>query len=343
MKINLSILGVFTLLCSLTNAHADAWNAINDPALMDSNYEYTLSKLPLQAELAKKPWAETYWQTSLGSINLRWNQPHPVGFDYDVNSRDRVLHMSKEELATLSPSEKFDIYRGAYDYPLHKAILKFANPHVASWKGICNGWSMSAVQYNEPTPKEVRNADGVVIPFGSSDIKGLLSYYAQMESGVQVTYVGGQCTKMGALFGSDACKDMNPGALHVILANQLGLKKQAFMMDRDPGPQIWNQPVYGYTTEMLGSAPSKAAMGVLVKTTIYYTDELDHSQWDAVNNTPKFTSNKMVVNYVLDLDASGKIVGGTYVNKSDHPDLFWLPKSKVEITGDFNLLNTLLN
>ena len=323
-------------------AHADAWNSVNDPAQMDSNYEYTLSKLPLEAQLENKPWSETYWETAIGSINLRWNLPQPVGFNYELYTRDELLHMTKDEIATLSPSEKFDIYRSHYDYPLHTAVLRFANPHVATWRGICNGWSMSAIQYAEPGPKEVTNADGIVIPFGASDIKALLSYYAQFASGVQDVFVGAQCTNNGLFWGTSACKDINPGAMHVVLANQLGLKKQPVLMDRDPGAEIWNQPIFGYESKILGSAQSSAAQGILVQTTIFYTDELQAPSWKPVNNTPQFTRSSMVSNYILDLDASGRIVGGSYVNNSDHPDYFWLPKTPVEIDGDFTLLNTLL-
>jgi hypothetical protein len=324
-------------------AKADPWNEVNDPAIMDTAYEYNFAKLPLNADLPKKPWAETYWESALGSINIRWNEATPDGFKYALNNRAQVMQMTRDELAELSPSEKWDLYLGHYDYPLHHVIDGIANPHTASWHGMCNGWSMSAVQFDEPQPKDLKNPDGVMIPFGSSDIKGLLSYYAQFEADVKVNYVGGQCHPgLGHLFHDDACADINPGAMHVVLANQLGLKKQAFMMDRDPGPQIWNQPVYGFTSTVTGSAVSKAAQGVQVHTSILYTDELDKSSWTAVGNTPQFTHDTLEMDYILDLDASGNIVGGSYINGSDHPDLFWQPQGPVTFQGDFVQLKNLL-
>jgi hypothetical protein len=342
-KFPLILLAITVLVAS--NAHAKAWDDINDPSGLNPAYQYNFSALPLTGNLAVNPWANTYWESALGSINLRWNQPNPQGFNYSLNTLEQLKAMTRDQLATLSPSEKFDIYNGSYDYPLHKEVSGFASPHDASWKGLCDGWSMSSVQYVEPVAKDVTNADGIVIPFGSSDTKALLSYYAQMRSGVKQIYVGGQCTKLGALFHKEACSDINPGTLHVIMANQLGLMKKAFMVDRDPGSQIWNQPVYGFTTTVVGSAQSdepKAASGVLVHSILYYTDELKNSLWTPVVNTPAFTFDKIEMDYILDLDAAGNIIGGSYQNNSDHPDLAWLPDSQIKIEGDFSNLNNLI-
>jgi hypothetical protein len=87
---------------------------------------------------------------------------------------------------------------------------------------------------------------------------------------------------------------------------------------------------------------SKAAQGVQVHTSILYTDELDKSSWTAVGNTPQFTHDTLEMDYILDLDASGNIVGGSYINGSDHPDLFWQPQGPVTFQGDFVQLKNLL-
>ncbi len=342
MKRSIVLIPVLALLGGV-NAKADPWNESNNPSTMDKNYEYRFSALPTEADLITKPWAETYWETAKGSINIRWNLSKPVGFKYDLHSREELMRMSRQELSTLSPSEKYDILLGRYDYPLHKEVSSFASPYVAAWKGLCNGWSMSAIQYEEPKPVDVTNPDGIVIPFGSSDLKGLLSYAAQMKSNVHVDYVGGQCRGLvGRIFGGPDCADINPGAMHVILTNQLGLRNQAFMMDRDPKAEIWNQPVFGYRTTVLGSAKSDAAQGIRVHTTVFYTDEMDNSSWVPTNGTALFKSDKIEMDYILDLDYAGRIVGGKYVEKSDHPDLFWKPSTNFKMENDFSKLNELV-
>jgi hypothetical protein len=331
-------------LCSLSAvAHADnSWNAANDPSQMDGRFNYNFNALPTEATLATKPWSETYWATKKGSINIRWNAPGQPGFNYDLNSREQVMSMSREQLAELSPTEKLDILNGNYDYPLNHEVAGVANPRATWWKGLCDGWTMSAIQFKEPQAIDAVNRDGVVVPFGASDIKGLLSYYAQFRSGVGQVYVGGQCRGLGGIFGGSACSDINPGALHVIMANQLGLRNTAFAVDRDPGVQIWNQAAFGYKTTVMGSAQSDAAQGVLVHTTLYYTDELNNSQWTAANGTSAFAFDKIEMDYTLDLDSNGNIVGGKYVNGSDHPDLVWKSGGQIILQGDFAKVNSLL-
>jgi hypothetical protein len=44
--------------------------------------------------------------------------------------------------------------------------------------GLCHGWAPASITYAEPKPITVTNADGITIPFGSSDIKAQLTYFA---------------------------------------------------------------------------------------------------------------------------------------------------------------------
>ena len=98
------------------NAQAGRWNGSNDPAIMDPNFIYQLKQLPLKGSLDYTPWSETYWPSKQGSINLRWNQPSPVGFDYHSPSKAEAMSMSREQLSRLAPSEKYDLFMGKYDY-----------------------------------------------------------------------------------------------------------------------------------------------------------------------------------------------------------------------------------
>jgi len=312
-------------------ASAQTWNSANDPALMDPNYVYNLNELPTSGTLTQKPWSETYWPNNQGSINFRWNDPSQQGFGTDSPSRDDVMSMSRAALEMLAPSEKYDIYMGHYDYPLKQEVSGIADTRAPWWTGICDGWTIAATQYAEPQPVDAINPDGVIVPFGSSDIKALMSYAAAAHFSVKTAQVGLRCT--GTIFASGCGKnDPNPGALHVILANELGIKGQAFVMDRDPSKQIWNQPVYGYTFQYLGDAKTHTdGGGVQVHTTIYYTDELDKSLWQPVTATPQFKSNTLEMDYILDLDGNGNIVGGSMTG-SDHPDFVWKAVNQLTFT-----------
>ena len=330
---------ILTQLLTLS-AHAGSWNGSNDPSLFDDHYEYHLSALPVKGTLATLPWSETYWPSDHGSINYRWNSSNPVGFDYVSPTRAEVMQMSKDQLAQLSPSEKYDLAMGRYDYPLKTEVMGSASKHAPSWAGICNGWSPMALQLPEPKAVEITNPDGIVIPFGSSDVKGLLSYYAAFYADLDVSQIGTRCNKIGEILNLPGCQDVNAGAFHVTLANEIGIKGKGFVADVDPGNQVWNQPIYGFEFELTGSTFSthgKSAVTVHAK--MFYTDELEKSLWTPVVGTPQFSSNSREMDYVLELDNDGKITGGEWINHSSHPDFLWKANKDVTFTGDFEGLN----
>lgn len=326
---------------TLTSAQASKWNGANDPAIMDPNFVYQLSRLPLEGKLPIIPWSETYWPSKQGSINVRWNQETPQGFSLRSPSKTEVATMTREQLARLAPSEKYDIYMGRYDYPLKSRVNGIATPSAKWWSGLCDGWSWAALQYVEPMAVDAKNPDGITVPFAASDIKGLMSYTAISYEHVESRQVGSRCTGVGRIFGGGACADINAGALHVILANQIGLKKQGFVTERDPGNQIWNQPTYGFKFLMMGSAKSKdGAYGVRVQGTLFYTDELEKPEWLPVVGTEKFVEGKLEMDYILDIDAQGNIIGGEFISK-DVPDFVWLPMNKLEFKGEMEGINSL--
>jgi hypothetical protein len=328
----------------LTNAIADSWNGSNDPTLMGA-YELRFSALPLKGTLTaeKMPWSETFWPNKAGSINLRWNQAIPTGFNDRSPTATEAKSMTREELARLSPSEKYDLYMGRYDYPLKNEVKEIASTRAKWWAGVCDGWAPIALQYFEPKPVDAVNPDGISIPFGSSDIKGLMSYFAAKKAKFETQQVGLRCNPASRVFGRASCNDINAGALHVVLANQLGILKEGFVMERDPGPQIWNQPVYGYESQVIGSAKTstrQASRAVLVRTTIFYADELDQSQWEPVTGTAAFKVGTLNTTYSLDLDSQGNIMGGEY-QSSQRPDFVWKTTKKVVFDGYFDGLNRL--
>ncbi len=321
------------------SAFADRWDATNDPSNMDPSFVYQLKQLPLEGKLDFTPWSETYWASKQGSINIRWNQPNPVGFDYTSPSRAEVMSMSRDQLARLSPSEKYDIFMGRYDYPLKKEVEGIASRSAKWWSGICDGWSLAALQYKEPKAIDMNNPDGVIVPFGASDVKGLMSYAAARHFQVVSKQVGGRCTGVGRIFGNPACADINAGSLHVILANQLGIKKQGFVSEVDLSPQIWNQATFGFESKIIGSAtPEAGSYGVRVQSTLFYADELDKSSWEPVVGTANNVVGKLEMDYILDLDSSGNIIGGKFIGK-EHPDFVWLPTNHLEFKDYLDGIN----
>jgi len=327
------------ILFSTIHTQADTWDSYNDPARFDSHYQYNFNALPLKGSLDvdKTPWSESYWPRNKGSINLRWNSPSKEGFGYRSPLRAEVASMTRAQLAQLSPAEKYDLARGMYDYPLtnHVATVN-AKPNAKDYEGICDGWTASAIQFREPKPVDIKNPEGIMIPFGSSDVKALMSYHAAFNVNLGPIFVGRYCT----ILGGARCDDINPGAYHVVLANEIGLRHQAFASDVEIGKETWNQPIYGFEFEVVGSAYSlHAANAIRIHAKMHYTDELDQSQWEPVTGTDKFVGAIQETEYVLEMDANNNITGGYWITTGVHPDLFWKPTHQITFTGDFEFLN----
>lgn len=80
-----------------------------------------------------------------------------------------------------------------------------------------------------------------------------------------------------------ACSDTNAGAFHIVMANQLGIMKEGFLMDKTRDGEVWNQPVYKFETKQIGEAtyPSgNVAPGTVkmveMETKLYYADDTDY-------------------------------------------------------------------
>jgi hypothetical protein len=325
-----------------TITHADLWNPVNDPSILDiqNQYEYRISALPHQGTIQTPPWSETYWATYLGSINYRWNASTPTGYGYRPPSREEALMMNDSELRQLAPSEKFDLFLGRYDYPLVQEARLYSNPRAKVWSGICDGWSIAAIQFSEPNAVTLLNPDGIAVPFGSSDIKGLLSYIAAIHFNAGSRQVGRKC---GIWPFSSGCSDINAGSLHVIFTNLIGLQKKPFVIEIDSGRPIWNQPAYSYQYEMIGSALSPlTGRGVQIRAFLRYTDELEQSHWEPVVGTDAFASDVLELNYILDLNENDEIIGGNWMSPSDRPDFAWLPTNALIFEDEFEGMNQIL-
>jgi hypothetical protein len=315
----------------LSTAHAVQWANEDDPSRLSGTYSYSVDTLPLSAQLSTIPWSDTYWPDQNGSIDNRWNQSHPVGFNYTSPTLAVAKTLSRAQLAQLSPAEKYDLYSARYDYPLTGEVHtnSYVTPSAPDWSGICDGWSMAALQFSEPKAVDVTNPDGLVIPFGSSDVKAILSYAMSYHFRVRTQQAGTSCP-------SGTCNGLNAGSFHVALTNQIGLKHEGFIMDRSTTAEIWNQPVYGYKLAIVGSArPEAGVRGVHVQGEVYYVDELDQPSYTPVLNTTAQKLVTMQVDYTLDIDQNGNIIGGAFSRRSSRPDFVWFPASTFQFSDYF--------
>jgi hypothetical protein len=175
------------------------------------------------------------------------------------------------------------------------------------------------------------------VPLGASDVHALMSYhYAKMNKG-PVKMMGHRCKDTS---NSPSCKDVNAGAFHIVMTNMLALRKDGFAMDMDSAEQVWNQPVYGFSSEVLmtrqptrGSAEG-TVKEVQVKTSLKFIIE-EKPSWE----TPKVSARSNKYIYWLELDSEDKIIGGSW--EDDHPDFLWT-QSKSEFSGEWAILNEMI-
>ena len=166
----------------------EAWHVSSDPIVMirGDMYQLDLASLPLTGEVAKAPWSGYYWPSYKGGIAYRWQLGYDqAGFDYDVLTTEqaKALNENQDLAMILSPAEKYDLLNNDYQFTTVKAEkdrtrILFALDNqldIPTWEGLCHAWAPATLDLSNPAPVALTNEDGVSIPFGSSDVKALIT------------------------------------------------------------------------------------------------------------------------------------------------------------------------
>jgi hypothetical protein len=325
-----------------------------------------LDMLPKTGKLAddRLGWSESYWPSNKGGISYRWAHPDPQPFKYRLHTKEELMKMSQEEIGRLSPAELYDITNDDYNYSLTRKALSLYSTRDLWWEGICHGWAQAAINYPEPAPVLYTNKAGIRIPIGSSDVKALLAMHeAYNYKGEKFAFAGRRCKVNGKVVGeaddrdhpshrlypapelaeSPDCRDVNAGAFHVIISNMLGLLGKGFVADIDRFNDVWNQPITGFTSSIVGDEEVTAvhsargvARRVRVKLKMQYGEELQFFKPELAAQGKKNFVSKLPVTmtphqefryrdyeYFLELNASGNIIGGEWIT-STRPDFMWM-------------------
>jgi hypothetical protein len=212
---------------SPTSQVKDEWDNANNPVTMmakQNTFETRYAALPKSGTPRRLPWSDNYWPTYQGGVAYRWNNPNSRElhrmeaessdrlyrgqlddnpdlqkkrsevYGYEPYTKEQLMAMSEAErkatIRSLSPAEKYDIYRGDFTYPTVKAertrtgILQTLRDHpsykedktIETWFGLCHAWAPATVMFKEPADVSVTNKDQIQVDFGASDIKALLTY-----------------------------------------------------------------------------------------------------------------------------------------------------------------------
>ncbi len=306
-------------------SNRNAIDPYNDPDLLEPDFERRFDALPRSGSAINKPWTDSYWPKNKGGISLRWqtNESHT----YQSPGRDEVMAMSEAELAQLSPSEKYDLFVGNYEYALNYRITSGNRATESSWQGYCHGWTIASMHFDEPQPVTVVNPDGVRIPFGSSDVKALLTIFqgevvrstysvAEIPFKKETRVMGSLCLSNEPT--SPQCADTNPGSFHIAMANYLGIQQRAFGIDATTTYEKWNHPVFDYRTTLLerqrtnATGANAVAERLYIRSDVTYALEIEPA-WNPMNDSPEYPQKTKAYHYTLELDAAGNIVGGEWL------------------------------
>jgi hypothetical protein len=174
---------------------------------------------------------------------------------------------------------------------------------VPTWYGHCNGWTAAAIRHAEPQKSVVRN--GVV--FTPADIKGLL---AELYMYCDSEFLGG------------VDPSINPGVLHLTLANWIGRGEHPLGMETAVGEVVINFPLFNYKAVINRYSTREAEVRTWITYAVNINREMDKG--------PEKYHRQMYFHYVLDLDQDGEIRGGRYYGDSMQIDMLWTPLKPVQ-------------
>ena len=314
------------------------WDGYNDPSLVLGNdYISNFNQLPLSANLDKEPWSGYYWAENKGGIAYRWKTDQT--FDFHIYSKEEIMDAPLDKIEELSPAEKYDLLVGNYDWPLTQRSLASSSPTESSWTGYCHGWAPASIDFEEPHPIILENEDGIKIPFGSSDIKALLTYFRADVLTDKTIYdawsvenkvLGGAC---GSAIAIDAaCYDTNPASFHIILGNMLGHRGEAFIMDVDSTYEKWNQPVFAYDSwirterEPNEYASSRAIKEYIIQTTVTWTMEIEPKYTPVLHTSSQNVEERNYL-YSIEVDDHHNIIGGQWMTETENNSFIPLPRA----------------
>jgi hypothetical protein len=345
---------------------AEKFNSDNNPAnfnkIVGTQFITKFDSLPVSGRLIddRLGWSETYWPSNKGGIAYRWSHPDPQPFKYKLHTLSELKTMSQDAVGELSPSELYDIAMSDYNYTLTKKVLSLYSSNALWWEGICHGWALAASNYPEPAQVVYRNKEGINVPFGSSDVKGLLAMHDAYNYQGIYAQVGKRCNASGKVPGEgderDAnpnppqpnqanasdCMDVNAGSFHVVIANMLGIHSKSFVADVDRFGDIWNQPVTGFSSvvtgeEMVTVKQRRAGVErrIRIQTKFSYGEELKFYTAELASTGIKNFVSKLPVTgtphqefrhkdyeYIIEVNFDGDVVGGEWVTET-RPDFLW--------------------
>jgi hypothetical protein len=211
-----------------------------------------------------------------------------------------------------APLSKYDLATGQRAVAWEKAHRP-SDANVPEWFGFCHAWAASSIM--EPEPKQFctcRGRNGRSADLGVGDQKGMLA--ACHTDDVANSY-GHRC---GDGEGPEDPQDIAPDLLWRILKLYVGSQKIPMVIDIEPGPEVWNFPVYAYEIRSDGTGDGQQDATL----TLWMSD--DGVPPDYVGSQARRTT----YTFACTMRGGAVVMGtGRWTGRSekDHPDFAWYP------------------
>lgn len=277
------------------------------------------------------PWPGPYWPRMTGGSSHQWQVQPATNNVYDFVRQPQLppairqnpesfssLNENQQrevasQIARLSPTEKYDIVTGAYNFPVTYQVRNYVRTlheyrrsmgsSILSWEGICDGWAAASI--NEAAPGNgavINNGHGIPVTFYAADVKALFSEAYSKVPDQMVRFMGGRCEDEG----QGRCGGLNAGAFHLVLNERLGStgKQKGFIVDITNQADVWNHPVFGYhvlkqeqkrlpdSSRISARAPGTRST-VDVETLIFYT-QAEHPNPNSVRRNGQDFANQVI-------------------------------------------------
>lgn len=141
-----------------------------------------------------------------------------------------------------SPLERYDAYSGqVLNQPT--SAVGYERDHLydstaEGWAGRCGAWALASIL--APEPSQPVDCGGV--HFRVADLKALLVESFDNVDGLSQIGVSNKG------HWDDVYTDIAPDQLHRIIQAELFQKRLPFIIDSDPGIEVWNTPIYDVKT-----------------------------------------------------------------------------------------------
>lgn len=264
----------------------------------ETDLQWKLDELPSEGTVPefRVPYSGHDYPDKGGGTNVvvSGNMSPLAKYDQAFNrGRSLAVAWENQDVQESKGPERYGLL-GLRRQPLFPRLQRQRAP---GWYGHCNGWTAASIRHAEPKHSVVRNG----VTFTPADIKALL---AEVYMYADTEFLGGEDHAI------------NPGLLHVVLANWLGRGEHPVAMESALGEVVFNYPIHAYKATVTQRTSRQTEVNLDV--TYAYNSNREVHKSPRISKTKKF-------HYLLDLDDEGRVTGGAYYRDSVQIDMLWVP------------------